>query len=405
MEVKPGYKQTEVGVIPETWDVKTFGQLFMFANGVNADKASYGKGFRFINVLEPITYSHLHGPEIPGRVELPESIATAYSVRNGDVLFNRTSETASEIGLAAAYLGTEHVVFGGFVIRGRPVDEILDPIYSGYALRATAIRSQVIPLGQGAIRANIGQQNLQKVVAPIPPKPEQRAIATALSDVDALLEGLDRLVAKKRDIKQAAMQQLLTGQIRLPGFQGEWVLTRLGDVLRFQVGCPFRSAFFNQKNQGVRLVKNRDLKSDDQIFYYSGKYDPIFQVGNGDVLVGMDGDFMPCRWIKGPALLNQRVGRIVPLSGLDREFAFYYLIGPLKDIEIATASTTVKHLSNGDIEGIVRPLPTLPEQTAIAAVLLDMDAQIDAIEQRLAKTRDIKQAMMQELLTGRTRLL
>ena len=156
--MRPGYKQTEVGVIPEEWEVKPFAELFAFRNGVNADKDSYGQGVRFINVLEAITYSHLLGPEIPGQVTLPEPVAASYTVRRGDVLFNRTSETQEEVGLAATYLGTERVVFGGFVIRGRPVDQSLDPTYSGYALRAPFIRSQIIPMGQGAVRANVGQR-------------------------------------------------------------------------------------------------------------------------------------------------------------------------------------------------------------------------------------------------------
>jgi type I restriction enzyme S subunit len=169
MEVKAGYKKTGVGVIPDEWDVKTFAELFEFRNGVNADKAAYGQGVRFINVLEPITYSHIRGPEITGQVTLPEAMVTSYAVRRGDVLFNRTSETQEEVALAAVYLGSERVVFGGFVIRGRPLAENFDPVYAGYALRAPCIRSQIIPMGQGAVRANVGQQNLGRVLAPLPP--------------------------------------------------------------------------------------------------------------------------------------------------------------------------------------------------------------------------------------------
>jgi type I restriction enzyme S subunit len=95
----------------------------------------------------------------------------------------------------------------------------------------------------------------------------------------------------------------------------------------------------------------------------------------------------------------------VPNSGFNVAFAFYALIAPLKDIEIVTSSTTVKHLSHGDVEGIERPLPELPEQTAIASVLTEMDAELAALTQRREKTRALKQAMMQELLTGRTRLI
>ncbi len=152
-------------------------------------------------------------------------------------------------------------------------------------------------------------------------------------------------------------------------------------------------------------MKNRDLKSDDSVFHYSGKYEEGFIVKDGDVLVGMDGNFLPCLWAKGAALLNQRVGRIVPLGGLDRVFAFYYLIESLKEIEDATSSTTVKHLSHGDIEDIEKPLPVVEEQTAIATILSDLDAELSALEEKLAKARDLKQGMMQELLTGRIRLV
>ena len=124
-----------------------------------------------------------------------------------------------------------------------------------------------------------------------------------------------------------------------------------------------------------------------------------------DVLVGMDGDFLPCRWTKGTSLLNQRVGRVVPRFGLDRAFGYYFLIEPLKEIEAVTSSTTVKHLSHSDVEGIERPMPELEEQTAIAAVLSDMDAELSALEARRVKTRALKQGMMEELLSGRTRLI
>lgn len=259
MEVRPGYKQTEVGVIPEDWEVKALADLYHFRNGFNADKRAYGHGVRFINVLEPIRYSHLFGPEIPGRVSIPPASAATYAVRKGDVLFNRTSETDAELGLAAAYLGLEEVVFGGFVIRGRPVDGSFDPAYAGYGLRAPVIRSQVIPLGQGAVRSNIGQDRLGRVFVPVPPLPEQQAIAGALSDVDALLDGLDRLISKKRDLKQATMQQLLTSQMRLPGFSGEWEVRRLGEIADIVSGGTPRTTEPANWNGGIKWCTPTDI--------------------------------------------------------------------------------------------------------------------------------------------------
>lgn len=155
MSIKPGYKQTEVGVIPEDWELISFNDIFEFKNGVNADKKSYGQGVLFINVLEPITYSHIYGNEIKGKITLPKTLIAPYEVRQGDILFNRTSETPEELGLASAYLGTERVIFGGFVIRGHPIRDNIDSIYAGYALRAPYVRKQIIPMGQGAIKCLI----------------------------------------------------------------------------------------------------------------------------------------------------------------------------------------------------------------------------------------------------------
>jgi type I restriction enzyme S subunit len=401
MEVKPGYKQTEVGVIPDRWEVPYLRQHLV-------QDATYGvvKAGTFQRSGIPM----LRGGDIKnGSVAEDQPLITPQKSAE----YSRTLLRQDDVVIAlVGYPGESAVVperlVGANISRAvgllRPAPT-LSPAFLACYLNSPNGRKEFLRPSAGSAQIVVNLGALNRLRLPLPPPPEQRAIAAALSDVDALLDGLDRLITKKRDLKQAAMQQLLTGRTRLPDFSGEWEVKRLGEVLKFQVGWPFSSAFFNEKEQGVRLVKNRDLKSDDQVFYYSGKYDPAFQVSDGDVLVGMDGDFLPCRWAKGPALLNQRVGRIVPLDGLDREFAFYYLIGPLKEIEVATASTTVKHLSHGDVEGIEKPLPSVREQTAIAAVLSDMDSELAALEARRDKTRDLKQAMMQELLTGKTRLV
>ena len=164
MEVKPGYKKTEVGVIPEDWEVKAMAELFALQNGVNADKSAYGRGVPFINVLEVITLPRLQEPSIPGRVSLTPQTISAFSVQKGDVLFNRTSETQEELGLASVYSGVETVVFGGFVIRARPRAGHLNPTFASYGLRAPTVRAQIVARGQGAVRANIGQQELSRVL-------------------------------------------------------------------------------------------------------------------------------------------------------------------------------------------------------------------------------------------------
>ena len=214
-EINPGYKQTEVGVIPEDWEVKSMAELFTFQNGVNADKSAYGDGVPFINVLEVITHSTIREDRIPGRIKLTAQAINAFAVQPGDVLFNRTSETQEEVGLASVYTGTEAVVFGGFVIRARPRDSRMDTIFIAYSLRSSIFRSQIVARGQGAVRANIGQQDLSRVLAVLPTKAEQEAIAAVLSDMDAEIAALEAKLAKARTLKQGMMQELLTGRIRL----------------------------------------------------------------------------------------------------------------------------------------------------------------------------------------------
>ena len=405
MELKPGYKQTEVGVIPEEWDVRCLDACVRteapICYGILMPGQHCDGGVPVVKVRDIVD----------GRIDESNlllahpSIDKAYRRSRlvvGDVLITIRG-TTGRVARVSEPLNGANITQD--TARARvTASASSDFIY--FALQSNPLQQQVAlhTIGQAVKGINI--RDVRRLALPIPHSlAEQRAIAAALSDVDALLGGLDRLIAKKRDLKQAAMQQLLTGQTRLPGFLGEWRTKRLREVLRFQVGFPFSSTFFSEEEQGVRLVKNRDLKSDDQIFHYSGKYESRFLVANDDVLVGMDGDFLPCRWTKGPALLNQRVGRVLPLRGLDRVFAYYFLIRPLKGIEVATSSTTVKHLSHGDVEGIEEQMPELEEQTAIAAVLSDMDAELSALESRRDKTRALKQAMMQALLTGKIRLV
>lgn len=136
-------------------------------------------------------------------------------MRKGDIIFNRTSETQEEVGLSSVYMDDDLVVFGGFVIRGRPTGASLDATYSGYAFRSPLIHAQIVAKGQGAIRSNIGQADLSQVRAPIPPLPEQRAIAAVLSDIDDELAALETQLAKTRALKQGMMQELLSGRTRL----------------------------------------------------------------------------------------------------------------------------------------------------------------------------------------------
>jgi type I restriction enzyme S subunit len=255
-----------------------------------------------------------------------------------------------------------------------------------------------------AVPKKINMGDIRKVEVRFPKDAwEQEAIAETLIDVELSVNSIQSLIAKKQAMKQGMMQQLLSGDARLPGFTDPWRRVSLSSGLNFQVGFPFHSSGFNAKASGVRLIRNRDLKSNDSPIYYKGSYQPAFLVTNGDLLIGMDGDFTPCLWRGGVALLNQRVGRLL-CSKVDPVFMYYALRRPLKELEASTGATTVKHLSHKDVESLELALPGVTEQKAIADVLKQTDEDLIRLEAHMAKMKAIKRGMMQELLTGRTRL-
>ncbi|MCA3155277.1 MAG: restriction endonuclease subunit S [Burkholderiales bacterium] len=191
----------------------------------------------------------------------------------------------------------------------------------------------------------------------------------------------------------------LVPKLRFPEFRDapSWEKIRLGNNLNFQPGFPFASSGFNDTGKGPRLIRNRDLRSDDIMVFYSDTFDDSFIVNNGDVLVGMDGDFTPIIWTKGKALLNQRVGRIHPRADNDRRFLYYLLTLCLKKIEEQTARTTVKHLSHSTLEEQYEPLARPAEQLKIAECLSSLDEAIAAQARKVDALKKHKKGLMQQL--------
>jgi len=415
---------TEIGYFPSEWNVVKLGSLLEFQNGVNADKSAYGYGTPFINVLEVITQSHIHAAHIAGQVFLPKRAIEAFSVRYGDIVFNRTSETQEEVGLASVYVDDTPVVFGGFVIRGRPKTSTMDAIYSGYMLRGHVVRTQIIGKGQGAIRANIGQQDLRQIIIPLPPLPEQRRIAEMLSDIDAQIAALDALITKKRDIKQGAMQELLTGR-RLPGFSGEWKQTTFGDLFAFlQTANNSRSELSSEGSVGY--IHYGDIHTKWSTFLDCNQVelpmiDPQKVSGIPNIL---DGDLIIADASEdyeglGAAIEVKEVGNRRIVAGLHtlllrsktealvHGFRGYlqYIPEVKKQIIEAGTGVSVYGISKTNLQRVQVDLPSVEEQTAIVTILVDIDNEIAALEKQRNKTADLKQAMMHELLTGKIRLV
>jgi type I restriction enzyme, S subunit len=263
---------------------------------------------------------------------------------------------------------------------------------------------------------NISSQEIRTFPIAYPSEGEQRAIAGALRDVDALLGGLERLIAKKRDLKQAAMQQLLTGQTRLPGFHEQWETKRLEEVGDIRSGGTPSTTQPQFWNGGVPWCTPTDITSLFGRKYLAETARTISAAG----LQSSSAEVIPprslimtsratigeCAINLVPMTTNQGFKNIAPFADFGVEFLYYMMTTQTARLIALCGGSTFLEIGKKQLSAFEITLPKVrDEQTAIAAVLSDMDAELAALEARRNKTRDLKQAMMQELLTGRIRLV
>ena len=405
-------------MVPEGWKSEALGSLFEFKNGFNAEKEQYGKGYKFVNVMDVFGNYILTEAKIIGRVQMPDKQLEGFKLKFGDVLFNRTSETFHEIAMAAVYMDYETATFGGFVIRGRPTTEDILPFYSVYAFQDTKFRNQVIKLGQGAVRANIGQKDLSKVTLFVPPLHEQKKIAQILSTWDKAITTTEQLLANSQQQKKALMQQLLTGKKRLldesgARFKNDWKpipLKSMGKIVSGGTPDTSNKEFWDG---GVKWLTPTDVTALKSRYVLNTKR-TISELGvsNSSATMLPKGSLMVCTRATIGALAistsdictNQGFKNLVPNKNFDVEFIYYLLsFFPNEMISKASGSTFLE-LSKKDFEKIELSCPTLDEQQKIATVLSVADKEIDTLKQKLSQLNQEKKALMQQLLTGKRRV-
>lgn len=402
MEVRPGYKQTEVGVIPEDWTAESLGELSEFITSGSRGWAAFysDQGALFVR-SQNVRAGRLDFDDTQFVNPPKGAEGNRTRVRRNDLLITITGNSVGNVALVdcdfdEAYI-SQHVglVRLSEVSLGSYVSRFLSPGSPG--------NNQIWASQSGQSKPGLTLRNLQDFLVALPPtQVEQRAIATALSDMDALLDSLERLIAKKRNLKQAAMQQLLTGQTRLPGFHGEWEVKRLEEVAEIIMGQSPSSSNYNARGDGLPLIQgNADVanrKTVARIFTTQ-----ITKRGRaGDILMSVRA---PVGEVSR-ATFDLCLGRGVCAIRYPNDFLYYSLIFLEPMWAKHSKGSTFESVSSTDVRAVELQLPSdLAEQTAIATVLSDMDAELAALEQRLVKTRALKQGMMQELLTGRTRLV
>ena len=387
MELTPGYKLTEAGVVPEAWEVRPLLKAVRIATGQVDPRMEC---YRSMVLVAP---DHIESET--GRL-LAKQTAREQRAISGKYVFNRGDVVYSKIrpylrkavlvdfdGLCSADmypLKPTPGVSGGFMLA-----VLLSHRFTKYAESVSA-RSGM---------PKINRAEMAEFLVALPPGSEQRAIAAALSDVDALLDGLNRLIAKRRDIKQAAMQQLLTGQIRLPGFSGEWETKQLRDLLAYERPDPYIVKSTEYSNHGDIPVLTANKA------FILGYTTEVFGVCADLPAIVFDDFTTDSKFAKTPFKVKSSAIKL--LRPRHDRTSLRFLFERMQLIRFPAGDHRRYYIS--DYQNIRLTIPEYDEQLAVISVLSDMDAEIAALEARHEKTWDLKQAMMQELLAGKTRLV
>lgn len=405
------YKQTDVGLIPSDWNVMSVGEIFWFKNGLNKEKKFFGKGTPIVNYMDVYKYRGLTTENINGKVTVSKQELKNYSVQKGDVFFTRTSETIEEIGIASTIIDdVKETVFSGFVLRARPKNDLLINKYKKYCFSTESSRKQITSKASYTTRALTSGRLLSQIKILVPPtKKEQDAIATALSDSENYITHLEKLIEKKRLIKQGAMQKLLKAK-------ENWIFKQIKEFTDVVSGGTPNTSIKEYWDGEIRWMNSGELslkkvfEVENRITEKGVKFSATKLIPKNCILVGLAGQGKTRGTVainKVELCTNQSIASILPCAEVSYDFLFYNLDSRYDELRgLSTGDGGRGGLNLSIIKNLDVALPpTLEEQFNIASILSDMDAEIELLENQLSKAQSIKQGMMQQLLTGTIRLV
>lgn len=429
MEVRDGYKKTEIGVIPEDWDVVSVDKNFDFyQNNTYSRDCMNEKGGDIQNIHYGdilIKYGSILDCDKENIPFLNMGISVSLSnrtVQSGDIIITDTAED-STVGKAIEVINIKgrKVVSGLHTIFIRPHAGLFAERYLGYFFNAPIYHNQLLPYIVGIKVSSISKKTIRNTMILRPCLEEQQAIAEVLSDVDSLISSLTKLISKKKKIKQGVMQELLTGEKRLEGFNGEWKIMHVSNIGKTYGGLAGKTkADFGHGNSKyipfMNVMSNpvidmgflENVKIADGEFQNNVKMGDLFfntssetpeEVGMCSVLLeDVDNLYL------NSFCFGFRVNDLSSFYPLYLSYFFRSDVGRKLMFSLAQGATRY-NLSKNYFNKLRVALPGIEEQIAIANIISDMDAEIEALEQKLSKYKAIKQGMMHELLTGRIRLV
>lgn len=400
-----GMKQTEIGMIPEDWEVIRLGDYSTLKNGYAFSSIDFSDKGPII--MTPGNFKLGGGLKFNGDklIRFKGHFSKNMQFKNGDLVMVMTDLTPDCNLLGkAGIIDTDEVVLHNQRIGKVECSKHIHSEYLCYYFNSEPFSARMKNTATGSTVRHTSTPTIKNTILPLPPLPEQEAIAGALSDADAWIDSLEQLIAKKRLIKQGAMQELLTPK------EG-WEVKKLGEIAKIIGGgtpSTFVSEYWNGEIEwftptevgyekylysSKRKISNSGLKNSSASILPVNTILLTSRAGIGDLGI-----------LKIEACTNQGFQSIICHSNVDFEFIYYLMLTKKEELLKNASGSTFLEISPNKVKSIEISLPSLTEQTRIATILSDMDAELEALEQQLHKARQIKQGMMQELLTGKIRL-
>lgn len=413
--MKRDYQRTEIGSIPGDWALARLGELGVVVRGGSPRPAGDPRFFNG-NYIPWLTVASL--TNIPSEKLFVTDTATMLTEEGAKRSRTLQDGTLVIVNSGAKTLGVAKILsitccandgIAALINQHRGDKRFICYFLNGQIKRLR----EVVAAGNDQLNLNTGRIALIEI--PFPGEAEQSAIAETLNDMDALLRALDRLIAKKRGLKQAAMQQLLTGQTRLPGFSGEWEVKRLDELADIRSGGTPSTSVLQFWDGNIPWCTPTDITALRGYKYLSNtnrKITPLGLKASSTEMIPAYSIVMTSRATVGecaintvPVSTNQGFKNFVPFDIVDMEFLYYLLLTHKSGLISLCSGSTFLEIGKAQLAAYPVRIPrTKKEQSAISKALSEIDAELVSIEQRRDKTRALKQGMMQELLTGRTRL-
>lgn len=382
---------------PSGWKLTTLGTFMEFKNGVNADKNAYGSGTEFVNVMDIFKRNFMKKCNILGKVEITEKQKAEYSVKYGDILFNRTSEVPNEIAFSSVYLDEAEITFGGFVIRGRQKKELLDPLFAGYCFNNSSIRREMIRRSQGVVRANIGQKDLNKVPILIPPKDKQKKIASVLALWDDAIAKTEALIAAKEKQFEWLTSNLINraGHKRTAasGLMTEVSKRNKNSTIERVLSVTNHSGFVLPEEQFERRVASANVSNYKVVEQGQYAYNPS-RINVGSIARLDD-------WENG-ILSPMYVVFKLDMKKVCSDYFLHWLNSSeaRQRIKNSAQGSVRETVSFKDLGAIDIPLPAMDVQKGVTYKLNLAQKEISLLKKTLEQYRSQKRGLMQKLLTG-----